>query len=66
MKRFERIKIYNKKYTNELANDLKLIKPKIIKAFVNIYGEKQRDYITYTLNKIRLLISLLSFFFLSI
>lgn len=53
MKKFERINSYNKKYTNELSEALKIIMPWLIEAFVRIFGEKHRQYITYTLTHLK-------------
>ncbi len=47
---FHYIKQYNKKYTKELNDSLKIIMPTLIEAFVNVYGNRFREYITYTLN----------------
>lgn len=52
MKKFERIKSYNKKYSDELIDSIRTILPKLIEAFTIIYGEKYRDYITYTLTNL--------------
>lgn len=45
MKKKERIKAYNKKYTEELLNALKTIKPYLIQAFTNFYGKEYYSYI---------------------
>lgn len=50
MTKFERIKSYNKKYTKELDDALKIIMPTLNEAYVSVFGEKYRDYITYTLS----------------
>jgi len=47
--KFDRIKSYNKKYTAELEQALRIIMPTLIEAYVRIFGEKHRAYITYTL-----------------
>lgn len=53
MKKYERINNYNKKYTTELSEALKIIMPGLIEAFVRVFGEKHRHHITYTLTNLK-------------
>jgi len=53
MKKYNRIKSYNKKYTEELEQSIKTIMPKLIEAFTNIYGEEHKNYIESTLKSLK-------------
>lgn len=46
----ERIKLYNKKYMNELKSAINFCMPKLIQAFINVYDANHADYIRYTLS----------------
>lgn len=41
-----------RKHTKELEDSISYITPKLIEAFVNIYGKKHREYITNVINNI--------------
>ena len=51
MVQFDSIKGYNRKYTGELDNAIRIIMPKLIQAFVNIF-EGHKDYISFTLTNL--------------
>lgn len=44
---------FNRFYKKELEESIKKLEPFIIEAFVSIYGEKHRDYITYTIKNLK-------------
>ena len=52
MKKFKRIKDYNRKYGDELRDALKTIKPYLIQAFTIFYGDKYYLKIKETINSI--------------
>lgn len=52
MKKFKRIKDYNKKYGYELREALKTIRPYLIQAFTIFYGDKYYSKIKETINSI--------------
>jgi len=43
------IEQYINRHTKELEDSIKSIEPKLIEAFVRVYGEKHRDRITSTI-----------------
>lgn len=43
----------NKFYKKELSDSIKRLEPYIIDSFVAIYGEKHREYITYTIKHLK-------------
>ena len=53
MDKFENIKSYNQKYTEGLEKSIKIVMPKLIEAFTNIYGRKHQNYIEYTLKNLK-------------
>ena len=50
MKKFRRIKAYNKKYKDELEDALKIIHPYLIHAFTKYYGEKYFSKISFVIS----------------
>lgn len=47
---------YNNTFTKELEESILNLMPKLIEAFVKVYGERYRDYIIYTLNSLNYII----------
>lgn len=47
------IEQYINKHTKELEASIKIIEPKLIEAFVRVYGEKHRKHITYIIKDIK-------------
>lgn len=48
----EKISSFNKKYVCELLEAIDSINPILVQAFINVYGEKHRDYIIRTINNL--------------
>lgn len=53
MKTNKRIKSYNKKYVEQLEEALRIVKPYLIEAFTNFYGEEYQSQIKYTIENIK-------------
>lgn len=52
MKRRKKRESFNEKYTQELESSITFIMPKLIEAFIHIYGEKHRDFIIRTISSL--------------